>query len=583
MKQLYFFVFVLIFYLNASAQFHDYTWVMGYAGGSISPDQDTFGLSILSFENETLSITDNQYGEADFRANNISFSNKEGELNFYYDGENIYGSSHDPIINGNDWFEGALSGGWIQAQSGLMFENPDDSTLFQFINIENNYFSISPNNADVIGEDLFYSELRKINEEQGEVILRKQLILNDTLGAGKISACKHANGRDWWIIVPEWNSNRYYRYLLTPYGIDAMGVQEVEGLIINGLGQAHFSPNGTKHIRYSAISLEIGEWVSIYDFDRCTGLLSNVQQANLPLGGPSGGAAISKNSKYLYTNSNIYIYQYDLEAEDILATRTLVAEWDGFVDPVATTFYQSQLAPDGKIYTSSNNGVHSLHVTHNPDQACPDCNIQQHGIELPTHNSFSIPNLPNYRLGPIDGSPCDTLGIDNLPLARWRYTQDILEPLEVFFTDLSDYEPTEWFWDFGDGFTSTEQNPTHLFADVGTYEVCLTVSNENSSDTQCKNLTFEIVDTHTEAPTYEPIAQVFPNPLQRYLSFSLRKDWLPINTRVVVFDAVGRIILNRQLIAGINTLDMGTASAGIYFYQISEAGNILQQGKVVKQ
>jgi hypothetical protein len=582
MKQLYFFILILCS-SGAFAQLHDYTWVLGYAGGEDSPDQDSFGLSILFFQNERISIIDNQYGVASLKSNNISFSNEEGTLILYYDGKNIYGENHDPIVNGNDWFEGGLSGGWRQAQSGLMFNNPHDTTLFHLINVENNYFPIPPNSADVVGEDLFYSEIRKINEEQGEVILRKHLILNDTLGSGKLSACKHANGRDWWIIVPEWNSNRYYRYLLTPQGIDTMGVHEVEEPIMNGLGQALFSPDGSKHVRYNAISFDAGEWISVYDFDRCTGLLSNVQQINLPVGGPSGGAAISKNSRYLYTTSNIYIYQYDLQAADVLATRTLVAEYDGFLDPFPTNFYQAQLAPDGKIYICAANGVLSMHVIHHPDQYCPDCFIDQHSIALPTYNSFSIPNLPNYRLGPIDGSPCDTLGIDNLPLARWRYMQDTLEPLEVFFTDLSDYEPTAWFWDFGDGFTSTEQNPTHLFGEVGTYEVCLTVSNENSSDTQCKTLTFEIVDTHTETPTYTPIARVFPNPFQRYLSFSLRKDWLPVDTRVVVFDAVGRMVQNRQLATGMNTLDMGEASAGIYFYQIINEGDILQQGKVVKR
>ena len=141
MKYLYFFIFCL-FSFSLSAQLHDYTWVLGYAGGSISPDQDSFGLSILSFQDEYLSITDNQYGEADFRANNVSFSDEDGALIFYYDGKGVYESDHNPIINnGNDWFEGELSGGWLQAQSGLLFENSYDSSLFHLINIENNYIA----------------------------------------------------------------------------------------------------------------------------------------------------------------------------------------------------------------------------------------------------------------------------------------------------------------------------------------------------------------------------------------------------------------------------------------------------------
>lgn len=55
-------------------------------------------------------------------------------------------------------------------------------------------------------------------------------------------------------------------------------------------------------------------------------------------------------------------------------------------------------------------------------------------------------------------------------------------PLEVTFTDSSTNEPTGWTWDFGDGQTSTEQNPTHEYAEAGTYTVTLTASNDGGSD-----------------------------------------------------------------------------------------------------
>jgi hypothetical protein len=224
-----------------------------------------------------------------------------------------------------------------------------------------------------------------------------------------------------------------------------------------------------------------------------------------------------------------------------------------------------------------------MHVIHHPNQECPDCFIEQHGIELPTYNTYSIPNQPNYRLGPIDGSPCDTLGIDNIPLCRWRYTQDTLSPLQVRFTDLSDYEPAGWLWNFGDNTTSTEINPTHTFQEEGTYEVCLTVSNENGSDTQCKELTFEIISTATEEDASVPVAALFPNPFRRYLTLSLHPGWLPTDARVLVYDQVGRLVQQRRLAAGINTLDLMREAAGMYFYQIIAEGKLVQSGAVVKE
>ena len=57
---------------------------------------------------------------------------------------------------------------------------------------------------------------------------------------------------------------------------------------------------------------------------------------------------------------------------------------------------------------------------------------------------------------------------------------------EVIFTDLSSGVPTEWYWDFGDGTISTEQNPLHLFLENGTFEVCLTASNLMGEQTYCQ-------------------------------------------------------------------------------------------------
>ncbi len=60
-------------------------------------------------------------------------------------------------------------------------------------------------------------------------------------------------------------------------------------------------------------------------------------------------------------------------------------------------------------------------------------------------------------------------------------------PLIVTFTDLSTGEPTTWSWDFGDGVgTSTEQNPSYTYNDLGTYTVSLTATNSYGSDTEIK-------------------------------------------------------------------------------------------------
>lgn len=57
----------------------------------------------------------------------------------------------------------------------------------------------------------------------------------------------------------------------------------------------------------------------------------------------------------------------------------------------------------------------------------------------------------------------------------------------VQFTDQSANNPTSWSWNFGDGGTSTLQNPSHVYSAVGTYTVSLTATNEHGSSTETKN------------------------------------------------------------------------------------------------
>ena len=54
--------------------------------------------------------------------------------------------------------------------------------------------------------------------------------------------------------------------------------------------------------------------------------------------------------------------------------------------------------------------------------------------------------------------------------------------MEIQFNDDSTGTVTAWSWDFGDGSTSTEQNPKHLFVKNGYYTVTLKVTGPQGSD-----------------------------------------------------------------------------------------------------
>ena len=115
-----------------------------------------------------------------------------------------------------------------------------------------------------------------LNNGLGEMVEKNTLILQDTFSDGYLQAIQHANGRDWWVIAPKAVSNCYHKLLL-----DSAGLHYVEKQCIGNVwdyrdwaGQAVFSPDGAKYIRYNVVYLGLDQYLDIFDFDRCTATLS---------------------------------------------------------------------------------------------------------------------------------------------------------------------------------------------------------------------------------------------------------------------------------------------------------------------
>jgi PKD repeat protein len=112
-------------------------------------------------------------------------------------------------------------------------------------------------------------------------------------------------------------------------------------------------------------------------------------------------------------------------------------------------------------------------------------------LQNPSHN-YTEPNLYTVTL-----TVSNTYGSDDItktdcifaraPQPDANFTQDVTNgqpPLSVSFTDLSTGQPTSWLWNFGDGNTSEQQNPSYMYESPGNYLVSLTVSNSTGSDTK---------------------------------------------------------------------------------------------------
>lgn len=95
------------------------------------------------------------------------------------------------------------------------------------------------------------------------------------------------------------------------------------------------------------------------------------------------------------------------------------------------------------------------------------------------HTSAATPTYPLYacaRMG-TSGSVLSDCGIYGVQVS-------------VTFTDESTSDVTSWAWDFGDGTTSTDENPTHTFLADGAYTVTLTATSSRGTVSTSKVLTF---------------------------------------------------------------------------------------------
>jgi hypothetical protein len=324
-----------------------------------------------------------------------------------------------------------------------------------------------------------------------------------------------------------------------------------------------FSPNGSKYAKYVNTSGSV-QYLYIYDFDRCSGLLHN--QFEMRLEGEImiyQGMAFSPNSRYLFVGVDAWdLYQYDLWAPDIEASRVLVDTNDGYVEPgwFNATFGPMMPGPDGRIYMIPISGSsRAVHVIDRPNELGKAAKLLQHHITLQTSNARSVQNFPNYRLGPLDGTSCDTLGLDNHPISWWRHEVEAEDPQEIRFTDLSCFRPEVWHWDFGDGEISSEQHPIHTYPSPGLYYACLTVSNEYSSDSSCQWI--DVMSVSVDDLPDEELFKVYPNPFTDYIEISPPDGYHTLTVRIT--DIHGRIIASPDLACPCR-LKLGDIPAGVY-------------------
>lgn len=402
-------LFVVFFSKDSVAQSkRDYQWIISGDKAAVPTiiRFDFLGCSPAI----TQPITPHNFG---MEGSNTSLSDEDGNLLLYSNGCSIVNKDGVIMENGADINPGFIGGLYCPGGSPLIqgviaLPAPGSDSLCYVFNIDFTMpFGTNDTFLDLAPEHLYYHVIDlSANGGLGKVTQKTQIAVMDTLARANIKAVRHANGEDWWVIVPKSHTNCYFLTLVNAQGVQP-AVLKCSGVAWNDLdmsSQAVFSPDGSKFVR-----CDRGNGLNIFDFDAASGDLSNPILITFPNDTFTfGGVSVSSNSRFLYVSASKKLFQFDLWASDIEASKTTVAQWDG-TQPMIP-FYISALAPDNKIYISGISSHKFLHIIHSPDSLGLACNVQQRGLALPQYNYATIPNFPHYR---VSGEQCSPTSSSN--------------------------------------------------------------------------------------------------------------------------------------------------------------------------
>ena len=168
-----------------------------------------------------------------------------------------------------------------------------------------------------------------------------------------------------------------------------------------------------------------------------------------------------------------------------------------------------------------------------------------------------------------------TVNIEALPEAAFAYS---LSGGYVEFIDGSSSADT-YFWDFGDGATSTATDPNHIYGASGNYVVTLVVTNACGSDTLRQSLA--IFSTGLPDPALEASIKLGPVPTSGLLHLEIGA--LASGERAVagLFNAAGQLV-ELYDVGRTETLDLGHLAAGSYVLRVDVAGRQASRAIVVE-
>lgn len=375
-------------------------------------------------------------------------SDQNGQLLFYTDGVNVWNRHHQIMPNGT-----GLLGHDSSTQSSIIIPKPNSLNIY--------YIFTTDAYENKFKNGVRYSEVNMdLDAGSGDVTSNKNILLH-TPSSEKLTAARNADGSGYWVLTHGNHTDKFLAYLVTDLGVDPTPVISTAGPATESLNSyLKFSPDATKVVDSNGYYE-----TALFDFDASTGVVSNYFPFDIYA---AYGAEFSPSGNILYIATNTQIVQYDLNAADILSSQLLLYEYD--FQPESFLPEALQLANNGKIYFAQYQ-KNALGAINNPDIAGPGCNFQPNAVSLGTGTCLF--GLPQF--------------IQSYFNVSFTTKKLCLGDLTEF--SLNNNQPvSSVIWNFGDGSTSSEINPKHIYSNAGTYHVSVTAVGASGAITKEKDI-----------------------------------------------------------------------------------------------
>jgi gliding motility-associated-like protein len=387
------------------------------------------------------------------------------------------------------------------------------------------------------------------------------------------------------VIAHKKNVNEFLAWKIDACGVSAQPVISTVGSIFAispffgateaWAGAMDASPDGNR----IGMPIDWSDRIEFFDFNKTTGFVSNPLTVNVTDDSPPEflrkyGACFSPDgSKFYYTNINS-VYQLNLSnytSAAIASSNTLI--YSPILEPNNYPCFQIEQAPNNKLYVAIGNAGRLDEIS-NPNSIGLGCGYASNAVSFsPATCQLGLP--AQVPLGGFAASSTITF----LPDSCLQSSISFSIPSTSLINQIN--------WNFGDpnsgvNNSSSSLNPSHLFSEIGTYQITAIVDFDCYTDTISENITlFNCTDTTTSILLFE-----FPNVISANedgINDFFEIDNLPENTEVIILNRWGNVVFSSSNYQ--NNWDGKDSSGkvlvdGVYTYKFKVKDGIIIHGFV---